>query len=173
MASSTPEQLAAIGKVSQLRAAEKKIKIEAEAEAKALVKAKVAEARLATNAALGDAHFRLGVPKTTLGTMGLGSSDRNALYERFAEIDSSAYVATTDSNGAVVGLTVEHHDDAITVHFEGFFNADLSSELLTGAVVFDNEGTITNHTPELTSIIEANPLWGMILWGLPAVQEAL
>lgn len=177
MARATAEQLAALNKVARLRDAEERARFENKMKAKEFERSLNAEARGKTNDAIAHAHFQLGIPKTQISTIGLGSSDRKALYARFEEIDASKWVPAIaeEETGMPAGLTVELSDDTVSVHFLNYFNTDIAGEALTGTIVYSQDGEVDTIDLEGdgNEFFQQNPLGTTIIWGLPAVQRSL
>lgn len=174
----TAEQTASLAKINQLKGAEKDARALAQVEAKALIDRRMAEARAHTNKEISHCYYRLGVNKSLIAGLGLGSpSDRQAVYQRLAETDVLEPGAE-EENLSERGITVELVDSdvdgqhQIAVHLNDHYHPDLGSGL-TGSVLFTPEGELVEVDGAFLVTMQENPLWPTLLWSLPVVQAAL
>lgn len=172
----TPAQKEAVDEATRLFVAEVKAKIDAKAEAQRLVLTRTQDARRATNEKLWELCNKLNVNRTQVAMLCLGTSDRQQLYRRLREIEDEhdgvtpVFVQKEYVAPEVSVMQVEPHDDGVSVHMTDYSHPDLG-EHLTGSLVFDREGNVTDSDGDLKEAVASSQLWPLTLWGMPAVQE--
>lgn len=173
----TPAQKEALDEGARLYVAETEAKLAAKAEAQQLILTRTQHARKATNDMLWRLCNELNINRTQVAMLCLGTSDRQQLYRRLREVDDErdGVVAPVIVQKEYVApevsvMTVEPHDDGVSVHMTDYSHPDLGQNL-TGSLVFNAEGEVTDSDGDLTEAVNSSQLWALTLWGMPAVQE--
>lgn len=165
---------------------EKAARALAEVEARALIDSRIQAARDRTTALMYKAHHEYGVTKAAITTLGVGSTNFQAVKVRMDEYARRMALApgeelevadlpTAAVEGAPSAVFVNMGEDgAVTVRFRNYSHPDLGSDL-SGTVRFlDGGGGSRLYEDENEALAETvdSPFWGYNVFELPEVQEA-
>lgn len=172
--------------ITSAYADEKAARALAETEARKLIEKRMQAARDRTTALMYKAHTEYGVTKAAITTLGIGSTNFQAVKSRMDEYAQRMAFAPGEevevgelpaavAEGAPSAVFVNASEGGtVTVRFRNYSHPDLGSDL-SGTVTFADGGggaRVYEDENEALGATVDDPFWGYNVFELPEVQEA-